>query len=71
MRKEKQENQKALTLTVLEENGGLSVKTEVNGFTPLEIVGILQLQINDLLNGLNAKHNRETMPFPNGNNFEA
>lgn len=63
-----------LTMKVIgNEDGGLTIKMEVSGFKPLEIVGILQLQINDILSGLNSERNRDhsSIPFSNGGNFEA
>jgi hypothetical protein len=47
---------------------------KVVGFNTLELIGILQLQISDVLDGMNkerAKAEALSKKFPNGGNFEA
>ena len=66
------EQQKSIKLEVTETDGGLSVAMKVVGFNTLELIGILQLQISDVLDGMNkerAKAEASMPPFPNGGNF--
>ena len=68
------EQSKSLKLEVTEMDGGLSVAMKVVGFHTLEVLGILQLQISDVLDGLNkerAKAEASIPKFPNGGNFQA
>jgi hypothetical protein len=66
------EQTKSIQLEVTEVDGGLSVGMKVIGFSTLELIGILQLQISDVLDGMNkerAKAEASISKFPNGGNF--
>lgn len=69
------EQPKSINLEVTEIDGGLSVAMKVFGFNSLELIGILQLQINDVLDGMKNKERTkaeaQSKKFPNGGNFEA
>jgi hypothetical protein len=67
------EKAKSISLEVQEIDGGLSVGMKVIGFNTLEVLGILQLQVSDVLDGMNkerAKAEQLINQF-NGNNNQA
>jgi hypothetical protein len=66
------EQPKTIKLEVTENKDGLNVSMKTVGFNTIEIIGILSLQISDVLDGMNKKdRNSEvlTPPFPNGGNL--
>ena len=66
------EQEKTIKLEVTETDGGLSVEMKVVGFNSLELIGVLQLQISHVIDGMNkemAKAEALMPQFPNGGNF--
>jgi|LakMenEpi03Aug12_release.lakeMendotaPanAssembly.Ray.scaffolds.fasta_scaffold2079999_2 hypothetical protein len=53
MKKENDEKEKGLILEVTERESGLEVSFGTRGFNQLEVLGILQMQINQILAGMN------------------
>lgn len=64
---------KSINLEVKESDATLSVSMIIEGFNSFEVIGILHLQIADVLKSLNNKDmlSTEQNKFPNGGNFEA
>ena len=57
MKKESNEelNEKSIIIEINENESGLQIHYGTKGFTPFEVIGILQMQINKIIEGITEK----------------